>query len=536
MKKNSTLILVTGLILGWAVDLFFYKKPFGVAFSVWIGLALMGLFIIGAIEKVKPSARTIILAIATLTFSLGPLFRLETMSRFLSSSAALLLLMLTAATYRHGFWWWYRIVDYFSEFMQLIGAAFSRAWHLLFPERSSPDPALEAEDSSQKPVRKASIWPVVRGIALALPVIIILAALLASADAVFEEGLVEFLKFFNIENLVEILFRFFYVLLFAYLFSGVLLHAVRAKKEAHKPDPNKSFIQSFLGMTESTIILSAVNLLFLIFLIIQFRYFFGGQANIHAGGYTYAEYARRGFNELVTVAVISVLLYVSLSTATKTKTTPQRNLFTLLSGLLFIQVLIILFSSFQRLALYESAYGFSRLRTYSTFFIPWLAILILILLGLEVARKQGRLALALVLVSAGYTATLLLINVDRFIALRNIERASISSSEGFALDGAYLMQLSNDIVPVMVQAAQNPEPGIANPSLAFLVCRWNEVKSQKDMPWQGFSIPAQQAKRLLSAQQAQLEQYPLVALDPYDLKGVVIDGDEYLCSGNLYMD
>jgi len=51
-------------------------------------------------------------------------------------------------------------------------------------------------------------------------------------------------------------------------------------------------------MTESTIIFASLIVLFGAFVLVQVRYFFGGGANISAEGYTYAEYARRGFLSL----------------------------------------------------------------------------------------------------------------------------------------------------------------------------------------------------------------------------------------------
>ena len=55
-----------------------------------------------------------------------------------------------------------------------------------------------------------------------------------------------------------------------------------------------------LGLIEVATLLISVDLLFLVFVWIQFAYLFGGQANITLEGYTYAEYARRGFFELLT--------------------------------------------------------------------------------------------------------------------------------------------------------------------------------------------------------------------------------------------
>ncbi len=44
-------------------------------------------------------------------------------------------------------------------------------------------------------------------------------------------------------------------------------------------------------------------------MILQFTYLFGGTDNINVEGFTYSEYAVRGFFELVAVAVISLILF-----------------------------------------------------------------------------------------------------------------------------------------------------------------------------------------------------------------------------------
>ena len=530
MKKQSSRYLLTGLIIAWAVDLLFFKKPFGIAFSVWILLALLLLFILGFIEKVKPARLTILLAVFSFLFSLGAFLRLEPLTRFLSSAASFLILMLTAATYRHGYWWWFRIVDYVSQLLNLFAAAISRAWGLVFPAKEAQE--ADPDDSQpEKPKKKRStLWPIVRGIALAFPVVLILSALLASADPIFNQGMQTFLELFKIENLVEYLFRFFYILLFAYLFSGVLLYALNPPHNQQKPDPDKPFIKTFLGSIETSVILAAVNILFLTFLVIQFRYFFGGQANISTSGFTYSEYARKGFNELVTVAIISVLLYLLLNAITTRTAAAQTRLFTGFTCLLFIQVLVILYSGFQRLALYEAAYGFSRLRTYSTLFIPWLAVLIIAVVVLEVIQRQGRFALILLFSAAGFVATLILFNVDGFIATKNIERASLSTQEGFALDYDYLLQLSNDALPVILRASQNSNPAIANPSTALLVCRYDQMSKQEKLPWQGFNFSDNQAYSLLAARQSTWQEYTLTNPGEYLPLNVKIGGTTYSCA------
>jgi len=529
MKKTSR-FLIAGLIVAWAIDLFFYKQPFGIAFTIWILLALVLLFIVGALEKVKPAWQTIVLALLTGAFSLGPLFRVEPFTRFLSTVIALIGLMLVAATYQHGYWIWFRIIDYITQFFALVGAAFSRALSILFPPKDKNEEASEMPDPTPTHRKNATLWSIFRGIGLALPIIFIFAVLLAAADPIFENRLTQILNIFKIENLVEYLFRFFYILLFAYIFIGVFLHAIYPNPHPEKPDPNKPWIKTFLGNIETSIILMGVNILFFTFLLIQFRYFFGGKTNISLSGYTYSEYARRGFGELIAVAVISLLLYLALHGITTNNSRKHAIRFTALSAILFVQVLIILYSGFQRLALYESAYGFSRLRTYSTVFIPWLAFLIVTVVALEILKKQGMFPLALMATILGFTASIIFINVDSFIATKNIQRAMLSNQEGYALDYTYLIQLSNDALPVIMDAFKNKDDTISNPSAAVLACRWDQYSIQKSpLPWQGFNFPDQMASILLKQNQASFEKFPVSIPTEYGLKVITIGNQQYDC-------
>ena len=219
--------------------------------------------------------------------------------------------------------------------------------------------------------------PVLRGLLIAAPIVLILGALLSSADMIFADRLEKFFELFDLERLPEYIFRVFYIIVLTYTFTGILLQAVLPKKTEERPDPNRTWVKPFLGWTESAIVLGSINLLFAFFVAIQFRYLFGGQANITAAGYTYSEYARKGFGELVTVAVLSLLIYLCLAAVTRTKNQGQQRGFSILSTLLMVLVLIMLASSLQRMLLYEGAYGFTRLRTYTHVFIFCLAALLI---------------------------------------------------------------------------------------------------------------------------------------------------------------
>ena len=137
------------------------------------------------------------------------------------------------------------------------------------------------------------------------------------------------------------------------------------------------------------------------------------------------------------MAVISLLLYLGLGEIARRDSSKQQRVFSILSVLLMALVLVILVSAFQRLLLYETAYGFTRLRTYTFIFIPWLALLLLAAIVFELIRQPGRFGPALLLAALGFGLTFGALNVDGFIARQNAQRAL----RGEELDVEYLTRL-----------------------------------------------------------------------------------------------
>ena len=103
MKKISSRFLVAGLVLAFAFDYLFYKKPFGISYTIWISLSVLLLVTLSQIEKVKPRWASIILGLTAIGLSSGTFLRLEPFTRFLSAASALLVLMILAASYRYGY-------------------------------------------------------------------------------------------------------------------------------------------------------------------------------------------------------------------------------------------------------------------------------------------------------------------------------------------------------------------------------------------------------------------------------------------------
>ena len=278
--------------------------------------------------------------------------------------------------------------------------------------------------------------------------------------------------------------------------------------------------------------LGSVVVLFAVFVFIQFQYFFGGQANVQIDGYTYSEYTRRGFGELVAVAFFSLLLILVASSVTRRETDTQRRVFSGLGIGIVGLVVVILVSAFQRLLLYEEAYGFSRLRAYTHVFMLWLAMLLVAVVVLEILHRERAFALAALVASLGFALSLGFMNVDGFIVRQNVDRAV----QGETFDVSYLTSLSTDSVPALAAAYQTPSlpVSVKEGVGATLACyAANQNRDSNSLPWQSFHFSRANAARVLTSLGGDLEQYQINDGD-WNYTVVTSSGKEYHC--NTYWD
>jgi hypothetical protein len=443
------------------------------------------------------------------------------------------LLALLVVSFLGGGWPWYSLSDYIARFLQLIGSLFARPLMFLSERRKSATRDAGAETAPRARSGWKRFWGIFRGGLIALPILAIFAALLSSADLVFAQHLNDFTRLFRLEKLPEYLFRGVYILVGAYALAGVFLHAAHKSQAGARSSSEKPLVAQFLGFTEAAVVLGAVVLLFAIFVVIQFQYFFGGQTNIGVQGYTFSEYARRGFGELVAVAFFSLLLFLGLSAIARRQNQVQRWVFSGLGIGMVALVGIMLVSAFQRLLLYEAAYGFSRLRMYTHIFMIWLGLLLAVVGALEFLRRERIFPLAALLASIGFAATLLLVNVDGSIVRQNVARAEA----GKGLDVAYLTSLSSDAVPELVQAFQSSSlpSGIRTAAGAALACRTNTTSDQPEADWRAFTLTRFWSAAALQPVQASLQQYKIKA-DGWPVTVTSPKGNRFDCSRSSFGD
>ena len=207
-----------------------------------------------------------------------------------------------------------------------------------------------------------------------------------------------------------------------------------------------------LGRTEWITALSMLDALFVLFVVVQITVLFGGREHVlDTSELTYAEYARSGFFQLVTVAALTLLVLGFFARHAQRARSHDLLLLKILGGVLVALTLVVLASALKRLSLYEEVYGFTRLRLVVHAAILWLAAMFGIVAVAGIRSNPRWVPRAVVVVSTLSLLVFTLIRPDAFIAARNVERFR----ETGRIDLPYLGALSPDAVPAL---ATLPEP------------------------------------------------------------------------------
>jgi len=534
--KHVARLTLAALLLAWCADQLFWGKAPGLSFFLFVLLCLITGFALTWGEKLRPAWTGLLLLAPALFFSAMTFLRTEPFTAFVNYALALGSMLVLAVTWLGGRWWQYGLADYLLQTLRLGGDCLIKPPGMIERTFVEPMPGEEqavgeegapTDKPSSKPSRIRLLLSILFGLALALPVVVVLGKLLAEADPIFAERMRSLLEYLQLEKLSEYIIRSIYIAILAYLLIGMYVHALLSSQREKLAGVEKPWLPPFLGWLEAAIVLGSVDLLFAFFVSVQFQYFFGGQANIHLEGYTYSEYARKGFGELVAVATLSLMLFVALSAVTRRQDSRQRWIYSGLGIALVGLVAVILVSAYHRLVLYEGAYGFTRLRTYTHVFMAWVGVLLAATALLEATGRFRRFALALALVGVGFGLTLDAIDVDGFIVRQNVARAV----QGEALDTAYLGSLSDDAASALFTgfwSADAPER-VRYQVGAALACRYALAKDERreERPWQSYLWPRERAWQLYQANQADLKGYSL--WKEYESWYVRVDGEKRPC-------
>lgn len=342
---------------------------------------------------------------------------------------------------------------------------------------------------------------IARGLLIALPLLLIFGALFVAADAVFAQ-MTDRVVSLGLGNAVEHVLQ---ALLWGGLAAGFLRAALLAREPA-LPDARRPASLSF-GAIETGVILGLLNALFLAFVVVQFRYFFGGAALVEATtGLTFAEYARNGFFELVGVAALVLPLLLGLhwllpeAAPAQASASGARRLFRILAGALVAQLAIIVTSAWQRMMLYQREYGLTESRLVATTFMIWLAVLIVWFFITVMRERRERFVFGAIVSGLAVLVVLHLINPEALIVRTNLARAA----EGKRFDADYAARSGPDALPLLLDAMPKLKPEDQRTIAEALLARMDR---QPATDWRNWNWSQARANELVNAQRYTLESW-----------------------------
>jgi hypothetical protein len=457
--RHPRLLLATALGLGLSADLLFHGRAPGLSAPLFVAGLLLALASLARAEGHPTCPPNAWLGAAALALAAvvalrdGPL--LATLGALGALGSLLLFVTLFGAPSL-------RVLDGWRVGVGALFAAYEAA--LL------PVPLAIREVAELRPGRHGSALLVVgRGALLAAPVLLVFTGLLVLADSVFASYVVDLLSLRLPLDVWSLGWRALGAGLVAWVAAGGFLVALRprgpgdllappalpAEGETRRLEP--ALRLRFLGWGESVTVLLLVDLLFATFMLIQGAYLFGGRDTLARTGLTFAEYARRGFFELVTVACLSVGLLWALACLTRRETPRRARAFTGAAAALVLLVLGMLASAALRMWLYEQAFGFTTQRLLTSSFMVWLATVLVLLMAALLHDRPRLFTLGLPAAAGAYVLALALLNPDAMIVRENLDRYRATGD----LDSGYLLTLSADAVPALLAAL--PELGPHRP-------------------------------------------------------------------------
>lgn len=474
--NRARIIAVVALVLGALFDYLFYAKAPGINFPLYVFLLTAGLWLMARLFK-KPIDRHIFWLLFPLLFFSAMVFvRASLLLTFLNIVASLLLLLILAEVFSGKKLRNFLIKDYFKIFFlpfKFISPLFQTLVDFFQPAAKNKGKALRQ---------------VLKGIFLAVPFLVVFLLLFSSADLVFHKY-VAGLIIFDINP--EIIFRLFLVLALTLFYIGAYRYALGEKENQVIAKPRTCRLEKL----ESAVLLGLINLLFFVFILFQLTYLFGGKANISLQGFTYAEYARRGFFELIAVAAISLLLLLGVEKYVVKKETAHFREFKILGTALVIQVGLIMASALRRLSLYEQAYGFTVLRLYSHVFIIFLAVVFgFLLYKIHKNQEEKNFAYHVFLSLIFFLAVTNFLNPEAFVARRNLERFYQTGD----LDVFYLSNLSSDALPQTIKILDIADEKLRKDFACQLYERVQEKNSSSFSSWQAFNLSRARADKIIN--------------------------------------
>ncbi len=302
----------------------------------------------------------------------------------------------------------------------------------------------EENEQGKEGGRKAGSY-ILLGVLIAVPLLVVVIVLLCSADIVFASVFENAVRDADVTTFVLIAFMAVVAFVMMYACMRYFIHA-----EPARPMTEGERYEPLIAITA----LSVISIVYLLFSGIQIVYLFVGNMKLPKD-YTYAQYARQGFFQLLVVCGLNLLI-VLFATQKFREHKVLKLLLSVISGCTYIMIA----SSALRMVMYIREYHLTRKRI----LVLWALVVIAVLLVgviIQIFSRNFRLFRYGIVVCVVLYLVLSFGRMDYWIARYNVEHCSTEEHTSFVYDIwtdepktvtlDYLTELSCDAAPVIAE-------------------------------------------------------------------------------------
>lgn len=439
VRKNFGVFGGISLIFGGVFTLFFYKA--GIGFNVLLFSIVMVSLLVITMKKLNLSINklTLVYYLGAILLGTSTMLTSNGTIQFLNIIGILLLLNLSMINQFNDSKHW-GVFDYIGKmFVILFKSILSIGMPWIDCSRYLKNTRLFKNDRFRN---------IMIGIVIAIPLLWVVMALLSSADQLFSS---------LTKSIYEVLFSsdifmIGIIVLFGFLVCyGVICGAAAQTRREKSLNEDKAAADPAIAITAMLILC----FVYVMFSGIQMIYLFANGLFVLPQEFTFAEYARRGFFELLAVSVINIILMLVCTTIFG-----ESKLLRIILTVISICTYIMIASAAFRMLLYIGAYHLTFLRL----FVLWFLLVdAMILAGVIISmynRKFPLFHFCVVVISICYLI-FSFSKPDYFIARYYIGHKELLNED----DITFLTKdLSYDAAPAVLPVIFETEPQFINKS------------------------------------------------------------------------
>lgn len=425
MNTTARNIIIAALIIGLDGDRLLRGGELRLGLALWIASIVICTFVVGG--SGTRERRLVLGGIALAAF--GPVWRDSEMLRVIDN----LSLMTMGAL---GVWIGSgrRIAE--LTIPESVRAGALAAINTLGGAPRAIGDAVSSRNGMSKGKRTAGALMV--GSALAVPPLIVVAALLTASDKVFDRVLSTFANGIMSNGIQHLTL----IAVLAWLASGWMRATLGDAIGARVPvpaSPRLPFLSISVGLYALIALLGT-------FIAVQARVLFGGATFLRVTeGLTVATYARDGFFQLILAAGVVLVTLVMAEWFMTDEDEVARNRYRTAATVLLAMVATLLVSSAVRIGLYVNEFGLSVDRMLAVCAIVWVFAALATFAGTTLRGEAGKFMPVTLLVTVAWVALVNLGNPEAIVVRVNLARAE----RGESFDAAYHGKLSTDALPAL---------------------------------------------------------------------------------------